>query len=113
MSLKSDIGRLVRQLEAEGVPVALATYDTITTIEIHKAPFFLWIDSRPAYCDRGRWLVHARSVDVTLAVVDDADMFPRYYFNDDALAKEVRAWLDVRMAGVNRKLAARNVEHEQ
>lgn len=111
MRHKADIGRLIRQLESEGISPAVRAYDTTEVIQITCYPFCLWIDRRPHYCDRGRWQVNVESLDVSLASIDQYDMFPRYYFLDESLAREVRAWLDVRMVPVKQQLAVRTAEH--
>ena len=53
------------------------------------------VTSRPIYCDRGRWMVAVFS-NKTLFAVDDADMFPRYYFKDQSLIEEMEAWMEIR-----------------
>ena len=55
-----------------------------------------FIVMRPAICDRGRWLLHAASTDPTVLTVDHQDGFPRYYFEDMSVCRELRSWLYVR-----------------
>ena len=65
-------------------------------LEVHTPLIFVWIEQRPSYCDRGRWLVGATSKDDTRLCIDLADGFPRYYFGAEALCSELVAWLKAR-----------------
>lgn len=49
----------------------------------------VWLQARPAYCDRGRW---HQGVEVPLWK-SDADQNPRYYFDLDAGKSETEAYL--------------------
>ena len=57
---------------------------------------WVWMQARPYYCDRGRWLAHverrpgATSEDLHM---DGADGWPRYYFDLERAKLEVEAWL--------------------
>ena len=53
-------------------------------------------DASIHYCDRGRWLLNADSKDPTKITLDWADGFPRYYFEDECLLREMKAWLFAR-----------------
>ncbi len=64
-------------------------------IEVVTEDVMLTIESRPPYCDRGRWCVKAFPKDYRFTV-DNQDSFPRYYFGNEACADEVVAWLDAR-----------------
>jgi hypothetical protein len=44
------------------------------------------VEARPAYCNRGRFLVNAQSIDAAVLSIDWADGFPRYYFGVEACA---------------------------
>ena len=53
------------------------------------------IESRPHYCDRGRFLakihpIPGTSLDLDL---DSQDGWPRYYFYLDCAHREIEAWL--------------------
>lgn len=54
----------------------------------------LCIEKRPSHCDRGNYwvkiFVDSGQYDL---FIDDADMFPRYYFELDCLVKEMNAWI--------------------
>lgn len=52
------------------------------------------IERRPVYCNRGRFIVKVFSNSHKLHI-DEADMFPRYYFHWDCLVKEIEAWMKV------------------
>lgn len=84
------------RLKAAGLKPALLNDDGICCIEIHTPHMHIDIQRRPAYCDRGRWLVYARSTAPATLCIDFADGFPRYYFGDQALASELVAWLKAR-----------------
>lgn len=75
----------------------VALPDEFGQLHITQDVFYVRIASRNWYCDRGSWLVHAESTDPTVATVDAADMFPRYYFHDSCLVKEVATWFDIRI----------------
>ncbi len=73
--------------------------DVDRTWEIHGRDCWVWMDARPAYCDRGRWLAR---LELTASAfpdlyIDAADGWPRYYFDLDRAKAEIEAWL------VNRK----------
>ena len=59
----------------------------------------IWIAPRPAYCDRGDWLIY---VDCHNGDLDGADGFPRYFFGtaDEAKA-QMETWLSRRKAYQN------------
>ena len=62
--------------------------------EIHE----VWMQRRPAYCDRGHWIAHverANGAGVEYSI-DDADKWPRYYMSFDRMVDEVRDWLEWR-----------------
>lgn len=54
------------------------------------------IEPRPNYCDRGRFIVKVFTDAGTPALVDSADCFPRYYFGEDAMMSEIKAWMNAR-----------------
>lgn len=55
-----------------------------------------WISmaARPHYCDRGRVLVHVEVTNPRALHVDDADMFPRYYFDIEVAKREIKDWME-------------------
>jgi hypothetical protein len=55
-----------------------------------KNGFKVWLERRPGYCDRGRYLAQ------TDAPLDPAEGWPRYYFSLDAAKAEIEAWVAVR-----------------
>jgi hypothetical protein len=65
-------------------------------IDLDKAS--MCIDKRPLYCDRGRYLLKAwHKTDKFLDFyIDDADNFPRYYFNFDCMIKELNSFIEFR-----------------
>lgn len=64
-------------------------------IDIPISHGLLCIENRPSCCDRGRYIVKVFS-DNILLWVDDADGFPRYYFNFDCMIQEVESWMAAR-----------------
>jgi hypothetical protein len=53
------------------------------------------LTARPHYCDRGKWLaqLHARYGTELARDLDDADRWPRYYFDLERAKLEIEAWL--------------------
>lgn len=64
-------------------------------LEINAKSVFIWIDKRPPYCDRGRYLLHVENMPGKLPLVDGADFFPRYYFKMSNLFDELNEWLKI------------------
>lgn len=62
----------------------------------------IWMQARPPYCDRGNWLAHIEPTthDVRKLHLDDADRWPRYYFDLQRAKAEVEAWLIKRKEAV-------------
>lgn len=58
----------------------------------------IYIQPRPVYCDRGNWIAHlnAKPNSKLNRDLDDADGWPRYYFDIDRAKLEIEAWLDKR-----------------
>jgi len=50
----------------------------------------------PTCFDRGNYIVKASSRDNHKLYIDGADMFPRYYFDLEAMITEIEAWIDTR-----------------
>lgn len=61
----------------------------------------IWMVARPAHCDRGNWLA---DIDVfgdrLRCYIDDADRWPRYYFDLDRAKLEIEAFLKKRQQWV-------------
>ena len=76
--------------------------DKDRTWVIHGRECFIWMDARPAHCDRGRWLARLEVAALghrytpTSLHVDGADLWPRYYFDLDRAKAEIEAWLRCR-----------------
>lgn len=51
-----------------------------------------WIESRPHYCDRGRWKFGCE-----LPGLDAHDAFPRYYMDVTRAKIEIISWLNWRL----------------
>lgn len=72
------------------------TVDEYGTVLVHSPHFAIHITHRPWYCDRGKYLLYCESRDQRVATVDCSDGFPRYYFKDQSLCVELKAWLEAR-----------------
>lgn len=54
----------------------------------------LTIEPRPVHCDRGNFIVKAFAFENQINLyIDDADLFPRYYFGFDNMISELEAWI--------------------
>lgn len=56
----------------------------------------VWLQARPAYCDRGNWLAHMDARGELAIDLDPSDGWPRYYFDLIRAKAEVEAWLEKR-----------------
>lgn len=68
------------------------------TMTIHGKHCSVWISKRPHYCDRGNFLAHLE-VDAAGYLrlgIDEADLWPRYYFDEERMKLEILAWLHKR-----------------
>lgn len=73
--------------------------DTITIRGKHCS---VWISKRPYYCDRGNFLAHIEvHVPPLRLSIDEADGWPRYYFDEERMKLEILAWLHKRGEWVN------------
>lgn len=54
---------------------------------------YIWMDERPPYCDRGRWLARLEVFDWRALHIDAADGWPRYYFDFERAKAEIEAWM--------------------
>lgn len=70
--------------------------DTMTIRGKHCS---VWISKRPHYCDRGNFLAHLdvdHAATPVFLYVDEADSWPRYYFDEERMKLEILAWLHKR-----------------
>ena len=54
------------------------------------------LEPRPHYCDRGNYIAKIFPTGELARSLDNADMFPRYYFDLDRAKLEIEAWLKKR-----------------
>jgi hypothetical protein len=57
------------------------------------------LEPRPSYCDRGRFVAKvfpAHGPACAACHVDEADCWPRYYFDEDRAKAEMEAWMAAR-----------------
>lgn len=57
---------------------------------------FIWTSTRPHYCDRGNYLAHLETSSHFSLDIDEADLWPRYYFDFNIMQSEIEAWLKTR-----------------
>lgn len=90
MSERRPIGVWCRvEFFPDGTPAILPWY------EINGLECTIYLEQRPAYCDRGNWLAKLDAIGGTeLAIeLDDQDGWPRYYFDLERAKLEIEAWL--------------------
>lgn len=63
---------------------------------LESRAYVFHVANRPAYCDRGRYMVYADNKDVLWNPIDGADFFPRYYFSLENLVSELEAFVEIR-----------------
>lgn len=98
-----NIATLVTALASAGhKPLVGEQYSTIF---IENDVFTMWVEPRPDHCDRGRWMWMVQPMHNVDATVDEADMFPRYFFHQECLVMELTTWLKTRMRRVESKRA--------
>lgn len=78
-------------------------YDHYGTLFIVHPWLKCFITYRPAYCNRGKYLVHVDQWDYIYLSIDSADYFPRYYFFEDTLVKEILHWFNLRIEAAEKK----------
>ena len=63
--------------------------------EIRGKECTICLEPRPGYCDRGNWIakVFPDSPSELARSLDEADGWPRYYFDEERARLEVEAWL--------------------
>ena len=60
--------------------------------------YVITFEPRPAYCDRGRFVVKAFNAPGHVNPIDWADAFPRYYMDEARAKAEIADWLAFRIA---------------
>jgi hypothetical protein len=68
------------------IPGALGGYWDIRYKNVH-----ITIEPRPHYCDRGRWIAKISATEMWL---DEADGWPRYYFDLKRAKLELEAYIE-------------------
>lgn len=66
------------------------------TWDIYGRCCWIWIATRPSYCDRGNWLAHIEARGQLAQDIDGQDLWPRYYFDLVRAKLEVEAWMKKR-----------------
>ena len=64
--------------------------------EINKNGAMVTLEPRPSYCDRGRWVAKIFPHDKIAYWIDEADAWPRYYFDLERAKLEIEAFLEFR-----------------
>jgi hypothetical protein len=67
---------------------------------LHVGNVHVWIQKRPAYCDRGHYVGNINGIfDPVTGInsIDHQDGFPRYYMNLDRAKAELEEWLQWRL----------------
>ena len=72
------------------------TTDAFGVHWLHGKHCAIWIDIRPEYCDRGNFLAHLAVRDRRKVHIDEADLWPRFYFDLDRAKLECEAWMEKR-----------------
>lgn len=67
--------------------------------EVHLNESYWTVEMRPHYCNRGRYLWKCSSTSVYL-VVDDAQLFPRFYFQSQGMIAEMLSWCEARTQAI-------------
>jgi hypothetical protein len=68
--------------------------------EIAGKECFITLESRPRYCDRGNWIAKIFPSGKLACEIDEADGWPRYYFDETRAKLEIEAWLIKRKQAV-------------
>lgn len=61
---------------------------------------YITLEPRPYYCDRGNWIAKLFPEGKFIWEIDEADMWPRYYFDETRAKLEIEAWLTKRKQAV-------------
>jgi hypothetical protein len=64
--------------------------------ELSVANVTITLEPRPGYCDRGRWLAKISAYGYEPVHLDEADGWPRYYFDEGRAKAEIQEWLRAR-----------------
>lgn len=72
----------------------LVVMDMLETINIELSGCLWWIDKRPAYCDRGRYLWHCAWKEQSTDA-GEVPGFPRYFYNPNNMISEMITWMRV------------------
>jgi hypothetical protein len=57
---------------------------------------YITLEPRPHYCDRGNWIAKVFPSGKLARDLDDADGWPRYFFDEARAKLEIEAWLKKR-----------------
>ena len=71
-------------------------HDVETWQELHVANVSIYLERRPAHCDRGRFVAKLFCQHYKPIHVDHQDGWPRYYFSEERAKAEIADWLAVR-----------------
>lgn len=85
----------IKEIDAAQWIKSVAAFDCLDLIVHDEADrkIYVWMQLRPPYCDRGHVQVNIEGV----RDLDDADMFPRYFFSFEEADKHMRAFLKWRL----------------
>lgn len=61
--------------------------------EIRGRECVVTLEPRPHYCDRGNWIAKLLPHGKLALEIDDADGWPRFFFDEQRAKLEVEAWL--------------------
>ena len=64
--------------------------------EIEGRDCLIVLEARPRYCDRGNFLAKLFPRGELAREIDEADGWPRYYFDEERAKLEIEAWLKKR-----------------
>ena len=61
--------------------------------EIEGRECLISLEPRPPYCDRGNWIAKLFPTGSLAMEIDEADAWPRYYFDRKRAKLEIESWL--------------------
>jgi hypothetical protein len=64
--------------------------------EIQGKECLITLEPRPPYCDRGNFIAKLFPTGTLAIDIDEADGWPRYYFDETRAKLEIEAWLTKR-----------------
>jgi len=79
---KVNSGIVIWGKDPQGQCIAIVGRECLITLE-----------PRPHYCDRGNWIAKLFPTGTLARDIDEADGWPRYYFDEDRAKAEIEAWL--------------------